>query len=44
VIYKIFMGFFNDDNGNTLVDLLGRKDSSVIGACHHILNMRSPML
>jgi hypothetical protein len=27
VIYKIFMGLFNDESGNTLVYLLGRKDS-----------------
>jgi hypothetical protein len=44
VIYKILMGFFSDESGNTLVDLLGRKDSSVIGVCHHILNMLSLML
>jgi hypothetical protein len=44
VIYKKIVGFFNDENGNTLVDLLRRKDSLVIEACHHILNMLSPML
>jgi hypothetical protein len=40
----MLMGFFNDESGNTLVDLLGKKDSSFIEACHHILNMLSPML